>query len=125
MAKSIVEALGMLQRVGFKDIVSMSLDSNQPTTHEINHRFREVVIVPFVGLTRNIDFVMSKGEKIIFCADGIRAKVVEWEECHICELEKDIQDIYGIDAWSFIKRWYNTEKLMDSMTFIKMKLEKL
>ncbi len=125
MAKNIVEALEMFQRAGFKDITSMSIDNNQPTFHAINHRFKEEVVVPFVGITSNIDFVMSKGDKTIGCADGIQAKVVEWKDCHICTLEDDIKRIYGIDAWAFVKRWYQTEKRMDSMTFIKMKLEKL
>lgn len=125
MAKSIPEALSMLQKIGFKDVISMSLDNNQTTHHAINHRFKEVVVVPLVGLTQNVDFVMSKGEKIVRCADGIDAKVIEWKDVHICELEKDIQDLYHMDAWSFLKRWWATEKRMDSMTFIKIKLEKL
>ena len=125
MAKSIPEALAMFQRHGFKDVISMSLDNNQPTYHAINHRFKDVVIVPFVGLTPNIEYCMSKGDMIIRCADGVEAKVLEWKDVHICELEKDIQDLYHIDAWSFLKRWWTTEKRMDSMTFIKMKLEKL
>ena len=125
MAKSIPEALAMFQRHGFKDVISMSLDNNQTTYHAINHRFREEIIVPFIGLTQNIDFCMSKGDKIIRCADGVEAKVLEWKDVHICELEKDIQELYHIDAWAFLKRWWTTEKRMDSMTFIKMKLEKL
>lgn len=125
MAKSIPEALAMFQRHGFKDVTSMSLDNNQTTHHAINHRYRDEVIIPFVGIENNVDFIMSKGNKMIKCADGVDAKVVEWKDVHICELEKDIQDIYHIDAWSFLKRWYNTEKRMDSMTFIKMKLEKI
>lgn len=125
MAKSIPEALAMLQKIGFKDVISMSLDNNQATYHAINHRFRECVIVPYIGIENNIDFCMSKGDKIIRCADGVEAKVLEWKDIHICELEKDIQDLYHIDAWSFLKRWYSSEKQIDSMTFIKMKLEKL
>lgn len=125
MAKSMIEALQMFQKIGFKEVISMSLDNNSKTTHSINHRFKECVIVPFVGLTNNIDFVMSKGEKEIVCADGVAAKVLEWKEVHICELEKDIQEIYGISPWQFVCRWYNSEKRMDSMHFIKMKLEKL
>ena len=125
MAKSIPEALAMFQRHGFKDVISMSLDNNRTTYHAINHRFREEVIVPFIGLTQNIDFCMSKGDKIIRCADEVKTKIIEWKDVHICELEKDIQELYHIDAWSFMKRWWTTEKRMDSMTFIKMKLEKL
>lgn len=120
-----MEALEMFQKVGFKDIVSMSLDNNSTTKHHINHRYKDEVIVPFVGLSDNCTFIMSKGEKQITCADGVEAKVVEWKDCHICTLEEDIKRLYGIDTWSFVRRWYQTEKRMDSMTFIKMKLEKL
>lgn len=125
MAMTIVEALEAFHRIGFKDITSMSLDRNNETYHSINHRFKEEVCVPFVGLTNNIDFIMSKGDKFVTCADGVQAKVIEWKDCHICTLEEDIKRLYGIDVWSFLKRWYNTEKRMDSMTFIKMKLEKV
>lgn len=125
MNTTIVSVLEMFQRIGLDNISSMSLDNNKETIHAINHRYRDVVIVPFVGVESNIDFVMSKGKKTIICADGIRANVVDWKEYHVCELEKDIQELYKIDAWSFIKRWWNTEKRMDSMTFIKMKLEKI
>lgn len=125
MAKSIIEALGMLQKIGVNDIVNMKIDNNMDTVHAINHRFREELIVPFVGITNNVNFIMSKGEKTIICADGVQAKLIEYKEVHICELEQTIQDLYKINAWDFVKRWYRTEKRMDSMTFIKMKLEKL
>ena len=125
MAKSIVDALEMFQKVGFKDVTGMSLDNNGLTYHEINHRYKDEVVVPLIGITDNVAWVMSKGQKIIICADGIKANVIEWEATHICVLEEDIKRIYGIDAWSFIKRWYASEKRMDSMTFIKMKLEKI
>lgn len=125
MARSIVEALEMFQRVGFKDITSMSLDNNGTTTHSINHRFKDEVIVPFVGITNNVDFIMSKGDKIVVCADGVQAKVVEWKDKHVCTIEDEIKRLYGIDAWSFVKRWYSSCKQMDSMTFIYMKLEKV
>lgn len=125
MAKSIIEALRMFQKIGFNDVMTMSLDNNEKTIHSINHRFKEEICVPFVGLTNNISFIMSKGEKEVHCADGIVARVLEWEEKHICELEDDIQRLYGIGCWQFMCRWYKSEKRMDSMHFIKMKLEKL
>ena len=30
-----------------------------------------------------------------------------------------------MDAWSFINRWYQYEKAMDSMEFLKLKLVKV
>lgn len=125
MAKSIIEALSMLQRIDVNCIMDMSLDNNENSEHAINHRFREELIVPFVGITNNVNFIMSKGEKTIVCADGIKAKLLDWKDLHICELENDIQDMYGISAWDFVKRWFKTEKRMNSMTFIKMKLQRL
>lgn len=122
---TLIKALEILQRIGFNDITSMSLDNNEKTVHSINHRYRDEVIVPYVGITNNVSYVLSKGEKEVRCADGVVAKVVNWEEKHICELEKDIQELYNIDAWSFVKRWWGSEKRMDSMHFIKMKLEKI
>lgn len=125
MAKSIIEALSMLQRIDVNCIMDMSLDNNENSEHAINHRFREELIVPFVGITNNVNFIMSKGEKTIMCADGIKARLLDWKDLHICELENDIQDMYGISAWDFVKRWFKTEKRMNSMTFIKMKLQRL
>lgn len=123
MAETIGEALVLLQRLG-GDVVSMSLDNNNPTEHYVNHKFRNMIIIPFVCLHRNIDFVMSKGEKYILTADGIHAKVVSWEEKHICELEDKIHELYGMDAWSFVKRWWKSYKNMDSMHFLILKLKK-
>ena len=123
MAKTIGEALVLLQRLG-GDIAAMSLDKNNPTEHYVNHKFRNMIIIPFVCLHRNIDFVMSKGEKYILTADGIRAKVVSWEEKHICELEDKIHELYGMDAWSFVKRWWKSYKNMDSMHFVVLDLKK-
>lgn len=125
MAKSIIEALSMLQRIDVNCIMDMSLDNNENSEHAINHRFRDELIVPFVGITNNVNFIMSKGEKTIVCADGIKARLLDWKDLHICELENDIQDMYGISAWDFVKRWFKTEKRMNSMTFIKMKLQRL
>ena len=124
MAETIGEALVLLQRLG-GDVVGMSLDNNNPTEHYVNHKFRNTIIIPFVCLHRNIDFVMSKGEKYILTADGIRAKVVSWEEKHICELEDEIQRLYNIDCWNYIKRWHKATKgKMDSMHFLIIKLKK-
>lgn len=124
MAKTIGEALMLMQKLGC-DIMSMNLDNNNPTEHRVNHRFKDRVIVPFACVTNNVDFIMSKGEHYITMADGIRCKVTDWRERHICELEKDIQELYGIDMWSFICRWYKSYPHMDSMHFLDIKLEKV
>ena len=123
MAKTIGEALRLLQKLGC-DIMSMSIDNNNPTEHRINHKFKERMIVPFVALQNNIDFVMSKGEHYVTTADNIRCKVINWSEKHICELEDEIRKTYNLDAWAFIKKWYKWHPNMDSMHFVVLDLKK-
>ena len=124
MAKTIGEALVLLQRLG-GDVVGMSLDNNNPTEHHVLHKFKETMIVPYYAVTNNVSLVMSKGDHYVTTADGIHCKVVSWEEKHICELEDEIQRLYNMDCWSYIKRWHKATKgCMDSMHFLILKLKK-
>ena len=91
----------------------------------VNHRYKDVLIIPYAGIDKSLTFMLDKGEKYILTADGIRAKVVSWEEKHICELEDEIQRLYNMDCWSYIKRWHKATKgCMDSMHFLILKLKK-
>ena len=124
MAKTIGEALVLLQRLG-GDVVGMSLDNNNPTEHHVLHKFKETMVVPYYAVTNNCSLIMSKGEHYVTTADGIHCKVVSWEEKHICELEDEIQRLYNMDCWSYIKRWHKATKgCMDSMHFLILKLKK-
>lgn len=123
MAKTIGEALRLLQKLG-GEIVGMGSDSNNPTEHYVNHKFKERMILPFVGISNNINFIMSNGEHYVTTSDNIRCKVVNWSEKHICDLEEDIQKLYGIGAWQFVKRWYSYHPQMDSMHFLVIDLKK-
>lgn len=124
MAETIGEALVLLQRLG-GDIISMSLDNNNPTEHHVLHKFKETMVVPYYAVTNNCSLIMSKGDHYVTTADGIHCKVVSWEEKHICELEDEIQRLYNMDCWSYIKRWHKATKgCMDSMHFLILKLEK-
>lgn len=124
MSKTIGESLLIIQRLGKFDITNMRIEGNNPTYHHINHKFRETIIVPYVAIENNISYLTNKGERYIIFADGIKGKVVESSEKHICELEEDIKKLYGIDTWSFVKRWYQSDKAMDSMHFVVIKVEK-
>ena len=124
MAETIGEALVLLQRLG-GDVVGMSLDNNNPTEHNVLHKFKETMIVPYYAVTNNCSLIMSKGEHYVTTADGIHCKVVSWEEKHICELEDEIQRLYNMACWSYIKRWHKATKgCMDSMHFLILKLKK-
>lgn len=124
MAETIGEALRLIQRLG-GDITGMSLDNNNPTEHNVLHKFKETMIVPYYAVTNNVSLVMSKGDQYVTTADGIHCKVMSWEEKHICELEEEIQRLYNMDCWSYIKRWFKATKgCMDSMHFLIIKLKK-
>ena len=124
MAETIGEALVLLQRLG-GDIISMSLDNNNPTEHNVLHKFKETMIVPYYAVTNNVSLVMSKGDHYITTADGIHCKIVSWEENHILDLEDRVRELYGIDLLRYLKSWHKATKgCMDSMHFLILKLKK-
>lgn len=106
-------------------ITQMNMDSNMPTLHAITHSFKEELIVPYIGIEKNIEFFLGKGKKQVVTADGILANVISIEEKHICDLESDIMRIYGISPWDFIKRWHSANIGADSMIFAKLQLKKV
>lgn len=106
-------------------ITQMNTDSNMPTLHAITHSFKEELIIPYIGIEKNIEFFLGKGAKQVVTADGILANVKSIDEKHICDLEGDIVRIYGISPWEFIKRWHGANMGADSMIFAKLKLEKV
>ena len=91
----------------------------------VAHKYKEHIIVPLVALTKNFEFMATIGKRFVVTQDGIMCSVEQYEERHICELDDDIRKIYGMDAWSFIKKWYKYNPALDSMTFIKLKLKQV
>lgn len=124
MAKNIGDALVLLNRLGAMDINGINMDSTNKVISHINHKYREDVIVPYVAISNNIALLIGKGEKQIITADNIVCDVLDVQEVHICELENKVMDLYKMDCWSFIKRWYTTKNTMDSLHFVCLKLKK-
>lgn len=125
MAENIGEALRLFNQIGDMDVNGINMDSTNDVVSHINHRYKDEVCIPYVAITNNIAFLTSKGNKQVITADGVTCNVIECKEIHICELEKKINELYHIDCWAFIKRWYSTKKTMDSMHFIYLKLERI
>lgn len=92
----------------------------------IKHNYRDKIILPLVGILDNFNFFTKNEDEETFVktADGVIAKVVQMEEKHIVELEDEIKEIYQIDAWSFLKKWYNSDNGMQSARFVKLILNK-
>ena len=123
MANSIGEAFKLLKQIGNMDVVNVNIDRTDDVLSYINHKYKDRVIVPYVAITNNISFMMTKGNRYIITSDNIKCRVVELQEIHICELESLVNELYKMDCWSFIKRWYETKKWMESMHFVYIKLE--
>lgn len=124
MATSLAKAIQLLSKTFDTEIVDFRMDNNEPTYHRINHKFRETIVVPYIAIEHNLSFLTNKSDRYVIYADGITAKVVEAKEVHICELEDEIQKLYGISAWQFMTRWYQTYKGMSSMEFVVIKVKK-
>ena len=92
--------------------------------HSVAHRFAEEIIIPYNALDDNLGLLKRCKKRVLICADGVRAELLDYAEKHLCELEEDIQRIYKMDAMSFVKRWYNSSMVPRSMYFLKMKLRK-
>lgn len=106
------------------ELSELTMDFNKDTFHCVKHRFAENIIVPINAITNNVDFLLCKGEKNVTTADGIKCIVTNWKEVHACELENDIKELYKMDVWSFIKRWYGNDKNTQSLSFVKIELRK-
>lgn len=107
------------------EIIETNMNQNRDTEHNIRHRFKEEIIVPYVAITNNIDFLMCRGQKKVHLTDGVTCIVTDWKEIHLFEMDDDVKRLYDMSAWDFAKRWYSYDKYMQSMTFVKIKLKKI
>ncbi len=125
MAKTMSEAIALLSKVyGGISIHNNKMKSEDIVTSNINHKFREELLVPYIAITNNIEFMLGKGEKQVITSDGILCKVEFLKEDHICNLEGMVKAIYNLDCWSFIKKWFAFQQC-DSMYFVYMKLKRI
>ena len=114
-----------LYKLGGLDVIDANLDMNDTSEHKVNQKaWKEVTILPYAGIENNTTFLFNKGEKFIVFGDGTKAKVLSAEEKPIFDLEAEIQQIYGTDAYSFAKKWYKFMKNMYSFYFIVIKSQK-
>lgn len=96
------------------------------STHHVKHRWREEMLIPLIALSSNIEFLTGNDtEREIISADNIIAKVVKWDEIHICALDEYTRRIYGMPAWDFMLRWYNNGDVFYAAYFVYIKSEKI
>lgn len=92
--------------------------------NQILHSYKPKVIVPYVGIIGNIPFLQSN-DRYVITSDQVKCKVLNLYEKHICELENEIKEIYKVDGWQFLCKWYKAYPYMQSMVFVVMELEKI
>lgn len=113
----------LIKRFGL-NIECTQMESNEPTYHHVTHKYRDEICIPIIAIENNITFFTNKGERYIIFVDGTKAKVVDVQEKHICELEETIKRLYNCDCWTFVKKWYATYKNMESMVFVCINVRK-
>lgn len=96
------------------------------TYHRINHSFRPEILVPVAAISNNIDFLVNdkNATRMVKTSDNVECVVESFEEVHICTLEKDIKELYGMEPWPYIMRWYKVAPAMHSMDFVRVKINK-
>lgn len=93
-------------------------------TYILLHSYKEEIIIPYVGVKDNINFIFDKEDRYVMTNDGIKCKVVSCVECNILDLEEDIRRLYNIDIITWLKKWHNANKYFDSLGVLKIKLKK-
>lgn len=77
----------------------------------INCRYRDEIVVPLVCISPNMElFSIPDKEKIgVLCLmkDGTLAKIRGFEMKTIFEFEGLIRELYKVEPYEWLKRWYN------------------
>lgn len=93
-------------------------------TYLLKHRYRDCVIVPFVGISCNIEFFADKDERYVITADRQTAKVVSCDVKNIFDIEDKIQSDYNMTIEAFLKRWHDADNDFQSLQMVILTLQK-
>lgn len=93
--------------------------------YKIRHTYKPKVILPNIGFIDSCLAFMLSEDRTIITSDGFKCNVTGLREKHLCELEKDILDIYKIDVWSWLKKWYSIDKGLLDMRMLVIELERI
>lgn len=92
--------------------------------YSLCHTYKERLLVPLVGLTPNIKWILNKEEpKMVVTSDNIEVLVKSWCSIHILSEEGMflVKDIYKMDIAPFLLKWYNALNI-DSLEFLYLEL---
>lgn len=95
-------------------------------THYIRHNYKEELILPIAAFIDNMKFLLDELPMKVVTADGVFCEVIEYKWSNILDLEDKIREIYDIDAYSFIKKWYiSTGNRLTSLECVLMKVKRI
>ena len=88
----------------------------------INCKYRDEIIVPLVCVSPNMElFSIPDKDKVgILCLmkDGVLAEVTECETKTVFEFEEIIREIYHVEPYDFLKKWYDASGGMVSNLYL-------
>lgn len=93
--------------------------------YRVRHTYKPKIILPNIGFIDSCLAFMLSEERIIVTSDGFKCNVTDVREMHLCELESEILEIYKIDVWSWLKKWYGIDKGLLDFRMLVLQLEKL
>lgn len=93
--------------------------------YKIRHTFKPKIILPNIGFIDSCLAFMLSEDRTIITSDGVKCNVTDLREKHLCELESEILEIYKIDVWSWIKKWYGIDKGLLDFRMLVIELERI
>lgn len=93
--------------------------------YKIRHTFKPKIILPNIGFIDSCLAFMLSEDRTIITSDGVKCNVADLREKHLCELEREILEIYKIDVWSWLKKWYSIDKGLLDMRMLVIELERI
>lgn len=91
--------------------------------YHLNHRYRDFLIVPYIGITNNIDFLQDD-ERIVITNDKVEAEVVSCKIKNFFSVLDLIEKHYKMQPFDWLQTWYNVNKTLQSLDVLLITLKK-
>ena len=89
----------------------------------LNHRYRDFLIVPYIGISNNIEFLQDN-DRIDITNDKVEAEVVSCTINHFFSVLDLIEEHYKMPPFDWLKTWYNLNKNLQSLDVLLITLKK-
>ena len=90
----------------------------------LNHRYRDFVIVPYVGIADNLSFCFDDDDKTLITSDSVEAEVIKVETKHFFQATEIIEKEYKMPAYEWLKSWYLANHSLNSLDVLLITLKR-